>query len=600
VHTLAALALTLALAGGITGLGDLLGGKSAGDRWVRGWTLVWWLVALTAQVAGPRVAVFAGLATVAAGVARGACLLVANRRITVVYASAIVAGALLWLTPPYFYDALLYHLGLPWSWLVNGTFQPPTGNTFSHFPQAGATLYLMPVALGVPEAAAGLHWATYVVALATTARLAGNLGAGCWRWLAPVLLAGCWHSTWIGSVAAVDQLVVLGVTTAAERLTASRGGLRLDWVGAGFGWGLALAAKYQAANPVLATVLVALVALRHQWRRVVTAAALAAALCSFWWVRNLLLTGNPVFPLFWGVLGGSPWTVRDHARWQVLMQEGVGGLASVPAALAHLVVPPDGLGWWFLLALPLLIAALARRDAPVVPVRTVTAASLLILLGWLASSHAVRYALPLAAFVSALAATGVAGLGKRPARVMAGGLALAAFHGILGLTAFAVGTLRFDLLRGGALTPEAWRHMVTLNDPLPSYRSCDRILPADARVLVVGELRPYGCPRVHDTGSPVDLQRIQGVIENAPDAETVAVQLHKQGWTHLIINWSELERLRQPGYRMLVFSDGAAAARWRAFLRRCTSTLWEEDGSEIRQLQLQCTPLDASDMEASR
>jgi hypothetical protein len=600
VHPFAALALTLAFAGGISGLGDLLGGRRAGDRWVRGWTLLWWLVALTAQVATPRIAVIAGLATVAGGVARGGFLLGAQRRAAAIYASTIVAGALLWLTPPYFYDALLYHLGLPWSWLVNGSFQPAPGNTFSHFPQAGATLYLLPVALGVPEAAAGLHWATFLVVLATTARVAGNLGAGRWRWFAPVLLGGCWHSTWIAGVAAVDHLVVLGVATAVERLTASRGGGELDWVGVGYGWGLALAAKYQAASPVLATLLVALVVRRHQWRRVVAAAALAATLCSFWWVRNLLLTGNPVFPLLWGVLGGSGWTVHDQARWRVLMQEGVGGLGSVPAGLVHLVVPPEGLGWWFLLALLLVIAALARKDALPSSIRMVSGASLLILLGWLVSSHAVRYALPLAALVSALAAVGVAGLGRCPARVVAGGLALAVFHGILGLAGFAVGTLRFDLLRSGASTPEAWRHLVTIDDPLPAYRSCGRILPADARVLVVGELRPYGCPRVHHTGSPVDLQRIQGVIENAPDAPAVAARLHEQGWTHLVIGWSELERFNQPGYRMLVFSNGAAAGRWRAFLVGCTNTVWFDGGSEIRQLRPECTPLHAPDGAAGR
>jgi hypothetical protein len=132
----------------------------------------------------------------------------------------------------------------------------------------------------------------------------------------------------------VDHLVVLGVVVSVQLLTEPRGEGGVDWVGIGAAWGLALAAKYQAA-------------------------------------------------------------------------------------LARLVVPPDGLGWWLLLAVPLALAALLRRGEAEVRVRLVGGALALASAAWFLSSQMTRYALPVAALMAALAAAGVAGLGRWPARAAA-------------------------------------------------------------------------------------------------------------------------------------------------------------------------------------
>ncbi len=581
MHALAALALTALAAAGLLGLGEGLGGRSAGDRWVRGWTALWWSVALIAQLAGPRPAVWAGLLILAGGLWRAWGVARRRPRAALLFGAALAAGAPLWLAPPYFYDALVYHLGLPWTWLANGSFATVPHNLFSHFPMAAATVYLLPVALGVPEAAAGLHWATFVIALVALARLAGRLGAGRDRWVAPALMLACWHGTWIASVAAADQLVVLGVVLMADHLVARAEPARERILGAGLAFGLAIAAKYTAAIPAAAVLAVGwLGSASLAW----AAAGIGVAASSFWWVRNLLTTGNPFFPLLWALLGGRGWSAADDERYLALVREGVGGLASVPAGLVHLVAPPDGLGWWAVAALPLVLLALfgdngARRER-----RLVALALALAVAGWLVTSQTTRYALPLAALLAALAAAGLGQFGRRPARLVRALLGVTVALGALNLAAFVFGVLGFDRLWSGAQSAEAWRQAVTVNDPVPAYRRCDALLPQNARILVVGEGRSWGCPRPHQVSSPYDGQLVQTVVESSPTAAAAAQRLHAAGFTHLLINWGEVARLGGPGYRVLRWRSPDAEARWRTLLARFTRPVVREGDVEVRVL----------------
>jgi hypothetical protein len=579
MHHLAALGLTPLMAAAIVGLGAALGGKTTGDRWVRGWTAAWWSVALVAQVAGPRPSVWVGFAVLGFGLARALPLVRERPRAALMFAVGLAAGAPLWLLPPYFYDALVYHLGLPWTWLANRSFAIVPHNLFSDFPAAASTLFLLPVAAGVPEAAAGLHWATFVVALVALARLAARLGADRYRWVAPLLLVGCWHATWIASVPAADQLVLLGIVVMMDHLVAGDEPRRARIVGAGLAFGLAIAAKYTAAIPAAAVLAAgAVAAFPVSW----WAAVVGVAASSFWWVRNVLTTGNPVFPLMWSIFGGRGWSAADDQRYLALVREGVGGLASVPAGLVHLVAPPIGLGWWVLAVLPLVAFALGGRGAARER-RLVAFAAALALAGWLVTSQTTRYALPLAALVAALAAAGLGRMAPRPAGLALATLGVAVALGVLSLAAFLFGVLHVGRVWSGAESAEAWRHSVTLDDPLPAYRRC-AALPRQARVLVVGEGRSWGCPRPHQVSSPYDEQLAQDVVENSASAAAAARRLRAEGFTDLLINWGEVARLGGPGYRVLRWQTPAAAARWGELLARFTTPVFRDGEVEVRAL----------------
>ena len=178
LHSVGVLAATAALAGGIAELGRRLGGETLAARWVRGWTALWWLVAVTAQLVAPAVAAVMGSLVVLAAFAAWGYRERHAAKPWLAGGAAVLAGAPLYLCPPVFYDALVYHLGLPWSWLINASFDPIEHHVFSHFPVAGQAVFLIPVGWGLPEAAAGLHWFCLAVTRAACVQLAQGLGTG--------------------------------------------------------------------------------------------------------------------------------------------------------------------------------------------------------------------------------------------------------------------------------------------------------------------------------------------------------------------------------------------------------------------------------------
>ena len=582
LHAAGTLAATAALAGGIAELGRRLGGDSLAARWVRGWTGLWWLMAVTAQFLSPAVAAVVGSLVVLAAFAAWGYRERHVARPWLLGSAALVTGAPLVLCPPVFYDALVYHLGLPWSWLVNGSFDPIPHHVFSHFPIAGQAVFLIPVGWGLPEAAAGLHWMCLCVTLAACTRLAQRLGAAGWSVLAPLLLVGCWHVLWIAGQPAVDLLVTVAVVAAVEALTTKP---EPPWLDLGLACGLAAATKYPAALPVAAVMAAAVLFFPRRWRRIGFSAAVAVAAASFVPVRNLLTTGNPVYPLLWPLLGGSGWSARDDARWTGLVHEGVHGLASLPSGLVRLVRPPDGLGWWVVVAVMLALAAVLHAGEGARRRRLVAAVAVLGLGGWLVSSQTARYAFPVAAVLGVLAAVGAHRLPRWAAVAAAvAGVATVAL-GLADLGRLTLGQLQIHRMWTGEATAEEWRHRITVNDPLPAYRAAEADLHESARLLVVGDGRSWGCALPHHVSSSYDLQLIQEWVEAAATAEQVARTAAAEGWSHLLINWGELERLGGTDFQVLRWQSAIDEQRWQLFLDLWTVPLAAHPPCELRAIR---------------
>lgn len=107
-----------------------------------------------------------------------------------------------------------------------------------------------------------------------------------------------------------DVAAAAGVVAAAGlvlRRARSSSPARRTEVLAGVALGLSLASKYTAYAPALGVVvLAAIVAPTAVRRRMVGSVVLGAvAIAGFWWVRNLAVTGNPLFPLAVGPLEGA-------------------------------------------------------------------------------------------------------------------------------------------------------------------------------------------------------------------------------------------------------------------------------------------------------
>ena len=207
------------------------------------------------------------------------------------------------LSLPLRFDALTYHLVLPRLYLDAGRFYYEPKNMFWGMPQTAEMLYTWMIALAGGPAAATLGWAIGVLTLA------GMLGYTFQKfdahvaWVAPAILVSgytlasalSWgYVDWLVMLIGVCWLAVLDVWV-SDRQT---GYLLL----AGILAGLAFGTKYTAGILILCGAVAVIYYSRPSLRQILLnllryggAAILAAAP---WLVKNLLATGNPLYPFF--------------------------------------------------------------------------------------------------------------------------------------------------------------------------------------------------------------------------------------------------------------------------------------------------------------
>lgn len=447
--------------------------------------------------------------------------------------------------PPFFYDALVYHLGLPWQALQDGQLSPHPENLFSAFPPLAQMIAAGPLgaSMAVSSAAAGgelgplaaalervpalLHLLSCVAAGAALAALARRLGAP----RAAALLAG-------GTLTILPAFVPVPGFPAAEGWTVAAvvaalaialggRGRREQALLAGFLAGMASAARLQGIP--WAAIVIALVALRARQPLVRLAQGMAGWVAGSapWWLKNLVLLGDPVAPLGWHPEGIE--TLRRQAGSHLFrLSEAGGWLAGLGTTLLPHAVYLVPLGLAALLAL---IGPRAGRA------RLLGGALLLSIPAWWLTGSVARFLVPSLALLLALAAA--AGGSRMRVAAATAALGWTAVVGIISATSWV-------RLVGGSLpapnSAAASTAGLVIDDPGPAFVQA-RALPPGARVLFVGETRGFRFPRPFVTPSPYDVSPLRAPLEELPSAAAVREWLVRRGFTHLLLNRREMVRM---------------------------------------------------------
>ncbi len=488
-------------------------------------------------------------------------------------AAAVALPALIFLpaalAPPFFYDALVYHLALPWQALLEERLSPHPENLFATFPPLAQLVALFPLAAGLDRVPALLHLASFVVAGTALAALGTRAGAP--RWAA--ILAGMalplspLAAPLPGYPAAEGWFLaaVLGALAVAAGGRDTRGGAVLAGLLAGIG----AAARLQGLPWTVLVFGLLAYRSRRPLARLAAAAAGWLAGSAPWWLKNLVLLRDPAAPLFWRRQGiDTLW--RD-----------AGSLAFSPsargpfgAALRHAVLSLE-----FAYLLPLILAAaLACWTLRGARIGRWGAMAVFGLLAWGMSGTLPRFLLPSLAVLLLLAAAGA----RTRAGSIAGGLALS-FALVLGAAASgvyvqALGGLRLLGRDAGSLASAA-----TVNDPLPAFREA-RALPEDARVLFVGEARAFPFPRRFVSPSQHDVSLLRDPIERLGSAREVIDWLRGRGFTHILVSRAEMVRLTDQ-YPVVPWRSDAGRARFQGLLDLCGTPLIKKDDVAIFSLR---------------
>jgi hypothetical protein len=327
--------------------------------------------------------------------------------------------------PPYAYDALTYHLTTVASWVQTGSLvRSPLSLCCAHYPGNAELLSAWPMVLlgsetlvNTVQVAAAVLGGVAVAGIGRTAGLSrrGAAAAGALFVLTPAVLAQA-PTSYIDVVLA--SLVLAGLH-GIGRFAATARTLRLvvPALCAGFLSGIKGIGLLWAAALVLTAVVIAVVHVRRgrltgsRAARALLGVIGACALFGGWWyVRNTVDTGNPLYPFEvrvgdWSIFRG-PLRVQD-----VLTQPGKGAGSSWPVAVvaswAAELLPwrhgsydyqqrLGGLGplwsWLGLLTIPVVIALWRRRSPALAAIAPVFAVLLVQPYRWWA-----RFTLPLAA-----------------------------------------------------------------------------------------------------------------------------------------------------------------------------------------------------------
>jgi hypothetical protein len=601
------------------------GELSGWERWSWGSALGWGLFAYATFFAGAvglwypaTFAVPLGIGTLAFGIRRWR---LPREKIGASHTAALRAGPLqvLWwiflivgfgvallgdLSPEVFYDSLHYHLAVPELYrLAHHLYAMPTLIT-SNFVMTIQMIYGLAITLYSDLTAKCVHLALGVVLAA------GFLGFG-ERYLskgAGLVAAAIFFSVPMVSMslstASVEVAWAFFQFAAAAALVRAMAEPGARWlVLAGTLTGIAAGCKYPgfAYIPIGALLLVIQrraagiawgTAMKEASLFILPGALLVAPLL----VRNAMFHGNPLYP-FGGLQWG--WPRIDPHYWQIFRSDtnvrDLAGLLHSPSEAMHFVLHPwyiamegagiaDFVGPLYLMTMPLLLLAPSPSSA----VRWMKRYGVVLWAYWLLTTSLPRYGLPALALLTPVLADEWLILAQRP-RLRPWLLGLLVI-GLMSNTYYEFFTLYTEgswRVLGGLVSKDVYLGSQQPFYPTPSYDGIvwmNHALPADAKVLMVGDCRSYYLKRTVIPNSVYDPQTIVGYSRLATP-EAMAAAMRHDGVTHLFVNLAEAVR-----------TDSYAAMRWTpeswrvldSFWPRYTELLWrkEERGKALYVFRL--------------
>jgi len=473
--------------------------------------------------------------------------------------------------PEIFYDALYYHLGLIQQYLLAGELQWRPTVVHSAFPAYLDVLFGVCLWLDGVGAAKFFNLLLFLLAWGATAAFVREVIGDKHSALVSVatvstIPGAVVMSTMCGVDAALMGFAAVSTLAIARmRCCEPRELTRLS-VLAAIGAGFVTGSKYTGLWLIgaLAVSIVASLGLRRGVRPAILFVIAAIAIAGPWYLRNLLLAGDPIYPVLRGALGDgtAQWAVERLRRdvplvgfsWESLKALAMGEGFGAGAQAGFLI--PIGSG-------VLLMAALR---VPILRPWAVALAAYSVV--WLYQSGVVRYLypiFPLSALGVAWASHHVLTRWSRPALVTATLAALTLWPLIQGVRVLDSVYVGRDVvaLFSGALSEREYLSRRLAYYPAASWLNTHT--PSDAQVLYLGETRLLYLDRPVSFASAYDVGEMGQLL--ASESPPLFARLRNQGITHIVIHGREIERLRA-AYDYLPLSTDAER-RLRAELAEC-------------------------------
>lgn len=446
------------------------------------------------------------------------------------------------------FDVLEYHLQGPKEYYQAGRIQFLPHNVYTNMPFDVEMLHLLGMSVMADwwwGALAGqllvglFSLATAVMIHATAARVSPRAG-----WFAALVYLSTPWIYRIGVIAYVEgplcfyQMALVWAWLAGpadgEQRT-PRSGMLLGLLAGG-----AMGCKYTGL--VSAVVPFGLLSMAEGWRRRSIRPILAFGLgwgivMAPWLIKNVVDTGDPVYPLGYRFFHGRGWDDAREKQWQTVHGPRPFSWIELGRSIVDIAGRSDWQSPLFAALAPLaLLRPGSRRFAGIL-----WAFVAYIFLTWFLLTHRLdRFWLPLLPMLAVLAGIGAdwirhVGWTAILSLLLVISLLSNLVYDSSALAGFNEWTGDLTLLRHNL--PER------LNRPLATL---DARLPADARVLLVGQASVFHMdhPILYNTVFNVEIIE---QMARGKDLAALRQALRDGGITHLYVDWKEIQRHRQPG-----------------------------------------------------
>ncbi len=513
------------------------------------------------------------------------------------------------------YDMQEYHLGVPAQFFRAGKIFNVSDNVYAAFPENVENLYLLNMivndsARGGAESAIILNVILTLLAAVGVRSLgkrlfavpsppngestatAGDYAAAIF-YLWPAVITQLSSAYVEAGLIFYSIAAVLAVTHAlSNRTSPERRGERYAWaLLAGLMTGLAVGVKYQAAAflfvPLGLLLLGDLIVCGDRRAKLIVLIAWSVGVFVAWgpWlIRDAVWYGNPVYPLLYSVFGGHGWDAVKDAKWAHAHGPGEMSLAVFGQSVKETLISWKDMSPLFFIFIPFVVLC-ARKAAAAVLLLLGYCALFLIL--WFAFTQRIeRFAEPLMPFLAVLSGAGAFYLRGMLPRVLPIIFILLL---IFEPTRFICYLSAAQSFSDSITSDEEYFKKTDFRDVYPAMQLINNSLPANARILFIGEARTFYCDRPFVAPTVFNDQPIEKAVAEAKDADAVYRVLHEQGFTHILLNMQELIRLQDPtkayGYKLngkehLGILDGFDWDRFGAFMDRHAKPLLISGGKQ--------------------
>ena len=479
------------------------------------------------------------------------CVVIAATLLTLL---VFYAGAM----PPSSYDVREYHLQIPKEWYQQGYVGFVPHNIYGNMPFGAEmhALYAMPLfgwwwgaIIGKTVIAAYLPLTAFTLYVINE-RLFGRV-AGAVSMLLFLTFPAVFHNSVAGLIdTAAAYYFVTGVYVAIisrcpdpEKPTFYRGRIAL----AGYLAGSAVACKYPSVLFLVIPVFLWVVARRRiDPKAAVIYVTATAAACGLWLGKNLVLTGNPVYPLVYEVFGGKTRTDEKNEQWTKAHRADQSKMT-----VGHFVGSVREFlykeTWLNPAMIPLALLALGstRRRILLLPL----AVCVFDFASWWLFTHRLdRFLLPTYGIVIMLSGVGAQywSSGFQMKYVLR---VLIVFSMLLGFFLMAAGYYRDSRYMVGISALRVDIPMAENADNTrihPAHRYLNKEVKPGNHVLCVGEAQVFDLEVGTVYNTCFDDCIFEVLLKGKSRAERLKA-LHDRKITHVFIHWSELKRFRSPG-----------------------------------------------------